>query len=265
VSRAVRALRNAFFSPGRRLFGLRFSRDYLRFAWRAARHWGSTGSGSIDFVGHRLEYPNQSHALFLVHEIFVNGAYAFDASGPRPRIVDCGANIGVSVLFFKTLQPDADVMAFEPDPATFARLERTIALNALQDVRAENAAVGEQDGTASFYYSPSDSGSLTASVQPSWGGDKCREVRVVRLSRWIRQPIDFLKLDVEGAEYGVVRDLIATDAIRWVREAVIEYHDLAAEPDAVRRMIDGLRNAGFEVVVTANSQQTGLIRARRGV
>ena len=44
---AISAFLNAFFSPGFRLFGLRFSRDYLRFAWRAARHWGSTESGSL--------------------------------------------------------------------------------------------------------------------------------------------------------------------------------------------------------------------------
>ena len=248
---AVRALRNAFFSAGRRLFGLRFSRDYLLFAWRAARDWGYGGPSALDFLGHRLEYFNQSDALFLIHEIFVNTAYTFESSNPRPRIVDCGANIGMAVLFFKTFRPDAEVIAFEPDPITFARLVRTVEVNGLRDVRLENAAVGDKDGTVAFYWQPIGSGGMTASVEPSWGGDTRQEVRAVRLSTWIQEPIDFLKLDVEGAEYDVVRDLIDTDAIRWVREAVIEYHALTARPDGVSQMIEVLQAAGFDVRATA--------------
>jgi FkbM family methyltransferase len=195
VSHAGRVFRNAFFSPGRRLFGLRFSRDYLRFAWRAARAWGSTHPGVVDLLGHRLEYSNQSHALFLVHEIFVNGAYEFTSPNGRPRVLDCGANIGAAVLFFKAFRPDARVIAFEPDPTTFVHLSRTIAMNGLKDVQAEEAALGEVDGAATFYYSESDPGSMTASVKPSWAGDTRREVRVVRLSSFVKEPVDFLKMD----------------------------------------------------------------------
>ena len=151
LAHAVRAIRNAFWSPGCRQFGLTFSRDYLRFAWRAARAWGHTGPGAVDLLGYRLDYSNQSHALFLVHEIFVNGAYVFSSPNPRPRILDCGANIGAAVLFFKAFRPDARVIAFEPDPTTFARLAQTIVTNGLQDVQAEEAAVGEADGTTTFY------------------------------------------------------------------------------------------------------------------
>ena len=265
MGHAVRALRNAFFSPGRRLFGLRFSRDYLLFAWRAARNWGHAGPGTLAFLGHRLEYFNQSDALFLVHEIFVNAAYAFESSNPRPRIVDCGANIGMAVLFFKALRPDAEVIAFEADPITFARLARTIEMNGLRDVRPENAAVGDKDGTVAFYANRSGSGGMTASVEPSLGGDARQEVRAVRLSAWIQEPIDFLKLDVEGAEYDVVRDLIDTDAIRWIREAVIEYHELTTRPDGVSQMVKALQVAGFDVYVTTEGAESriGLIRARR--
>jgi FkbM family methyltransferase len=265
VSHAVRALRNAFFSPGRRLFGPRFSWDYLRLAWRAARSWGASGEGTIDFLGCRLDYSNQSHAVFLVHEIFVNAAYVFDSPNPRPRVLDCGANIGVAVLFFKKFRPDAYVIAFEPDPTAFAHLVRTIQVNGLRCVQAENVAVSEKEGVVAFYGDASDPGSLTSSLKPSWGGDARQEVRAVRLSTWIREPIDFLKLDVEGSEYGVIRDLIDTNAIRWVREAAIEYHELDAKPDAVSRMTRALRASGFEVRVTAADAQhrIGMIRARR--
>ena len=265
MTHAIRALRNAFFSPGFRLFGLRFSRDYLRFAWRAARRWGSTEPGRLSFLGYRLDYFNQSHALFLVHEIFVNAAYSFTSPTPRPRIVDCGANVGMTVLFFKAVRPEAEVLAFEPHPVTFARLLETIHSNCLRDVHVENAAVGERDGTVAFYSHQADRGSLTGSLDRSWGGDERLEIRTVRLSGWIREPVDFLKIDVEGAEYDVIDDLIATDAIRWIREAAIEYHELDTQPGRLTRMTNALEVAGFDIHVTPDAVGTrvGLIRARR--
>ena len=86
--------------------------------------------------------------------------------------------------------------------------------------------MGDRDGTIAFYSSSTDPGGLTGSTDPSWGGHERQDVRVVRLSALLREPVDFLKLDVEGAEYEIVADLISTGAIQWVLETVIEYHEL---------------------------------------
>ena len=99
----------------------------------------------------------------------MNAAYDFTSPHLRPRIVDCGANIGMALLFFKAVRPEAEVIAFEPHPVTFARLVETIDSNGLHDVHAENAAVGDQDGTAAFYTHQSDHGSLIGSVDRGWG------------------------------------------------------------------------------------------------
>ena len=262
--RAARTVRNAFFSPGRRLFGLRFSRDYLRFALTAARRWGYAGPGTLHLLGFRLEYLNQANAVFLLHEIFVNAEYGFETSNPRPRIVDCGANIGTAVLFFKAVWPDAEIRAYEADPATFAQLVRTIEDNGLRDVTPVNAVVGAAAGSTAFYSSPTDPGSLTGSVDPSWGGAIRQELPAVRLSQHLREPVDLLKLDIEGAEYDVVADLVESGAIRWVREAAIEHHALPGRPDALARMKATLEAAGFDVQETAaGGMGTGMIRARR--
>lgn len=265
MKRLLRALRNAFFSPGRRLFGFGFSRDYLRFALGASRNWGSVGPGSLKVGGFRVDYANQSHALFLLHEIFVNAEYEFQTPATQPHILDCGANIGMAVLFFKALHPAAEVLAFEADPLTFAHLTRTIESNRLTSVVAEQVAVTGEGAPVTLFRSRSDPASMTASVHQSWGGDEGEQVPAVRLSDRIAKTVDFLKLDIEGAEYGVVDDLVETGAIRWVREAVIEYHHLAGMPDAFNRMTNALRTAGFDVRIqsTDAAKPTGLIRARR--
>lgn len=266
LQRGTRVLRNAFFSRGRNLFGLSFSVDYLRAASRAARRMGDVGPGALDICGFHVSYPNHSHALFLLHEIFVNAEYEFRSGHDQPRIVDCGANIGMSVLFFKALHPHASIIAFEADPLSFARLTQTIETNGLTSVIAEQAAVTETPGSVTLFRNRSDVGSIVASVNQAWGGRDAETVRSVRLSDRIDGPVDFLKIDVEGAEYGIVRDLVATDKIRYIREMAIEYHQLAGVPDAVPEMTAALRNSGFLLQVTpaSDSAQTGMVRARRG-
>jgi FkbM family methyltransferase len=262
---ALRAVRNAFFSPGFRLFGVRFARDYLRFAQRAIRRWGYTGPGEMQFLGYRVAYTNQTAALLLLHEIFVNAAYAFAGPPSRPRIIDCGANIGMSILFFKSYAPGCRILAIEPDPATFALLQRTIERNALTDIELLQAAVAGTDGTATLYGDAS-AGSITSSIRREWGGDTASTVTALRLSDLTTEPIDFLKLDVEGAEYEVIDDLAESGRLALVAEMIVECHALTDAPNARERLIARLRGAGFDVeIVSETGTTTSFVhgRARR--
>lgn len=261
---ALNAFRNAFRSPGYGLFGVRFARDYLRVALRGARSWGHPGPGTLNFLGARIEYPNQSHALFLVHEVFVQATYAFRTRSAAPFIVDCGANIGITTLFFKALFPGARIVAVEPEPNTCRWLRTNVERNGLSGVEICPAAVGGRDGTVALFTPEADPGSMTSSIHSEWSHGVAAQVPSVRLSTLIREPVDFLKLDVEGAEYAVVRELVASGAITWVQEAVIEFHSLADEPGGAAALRELLAGAGMDVTVDEGaSADAGIIRARR--
>ena len=45
-----------------------------------------------------------------------------------------------------------------------------------------------------------------------------------KLSDFIEGPVDLLKLDVEGAEHRILRDLLSSEKIQYIRHMVIEYH-----------------------------------------
>ncbi len=265
MQRLPKMLRNAFRSEGFRLFGVGFAVDYLRFAVRAARRWGSTAPGAFSLLGFEVEYYNQSHAFFLLHEVFVNATYGFKSSERRPRVIDCGANVGMSVLFFKALYPDSEVVAIEPHPAAFSLLSRNVERNRLRGVRLINAAVAEADGELRLHFESGDAGSLTASVDPAWGGRSSQAVSAMRVSSLAGETVDFLKLDVEGAEYGVIRELIATGALANVRETVIEYHEIGSEPDQAAQLPKTLEGAGFQIDRCSfdAAARNGLLRARR--
>jgi hypothetical protein len=70
-----------------------------------------------------FDRPGLEH---LYREIFVRQYYYFRANTDHPVIFDCGANLGMATLFFKWLYPKSRVEAFEPDPGTFAVLQKNV-------------------------------------------------------------------------------------------------------------------------------------------
>ena len=197
---AVRAIRNAFFSPGYTLFG-RVRRDYLRLAWRVSRSWGNTRPGSLSCSA--IESTTSTRATHCSRPRNLRQCRVcirLPQLATR-RVIDCGANIGMSVLFFKPFKPDAERARLRAGSGDVrgSAAERRPQRSPECAGRAMPRWV-DRDGTIAFYSSSTDPGGLTGSIDPSWGGQPRQDVRVVRLSALLRQPVDFLKLDVEGAE-----------------------------------------------------------------
>src|SRR5215471_7593686 len=79
---------------------------------------------TTEIFGEPLELIDASSFIWMYREIFDLEIYRFNAKTKRPYIIDCGANIGLSVLYFKQLYPESQIVAFEPDEAVFAVLSR---------------------------------------------------------------------------------------------------------------------------------------------
>jgi FkbM family methyltransferase len=269
---AAAALRNAFLSPGFRRFGPAFARDYLRFAWSAARRWGDTGPGVLRWLGHDVRFTNRASMLFLVHEIFVGCAYDFEPARPDPLIVDCGGNLGAGVLFFRRRFPAARVVVVEPHPDAFRLLEaNTRALGA--GIERIEAAVTEDGAPTVLLAPPGDGASLMSTIDGGLelgiGSPARIEVPGLRLSDLLARmdrEVDFLKLDVEGAEYAVLRDCRRTGALAGVREVAVEYHRTPSEPGGPAFIAGVLRESGFHDVAVEEgvSGADGMVRAKRG-
>ena len=184
----------------------------------------------------------------LYKDLFAHRIYQFEAQRSDPVILDCGSNIGMSILFFKKLYPDARVLGFEPDPRIFPYLQENIALNRLQGVELFQAAVAAQEGSLTLY-SDGKYGSFLGEGLPAepTGGWVKYTVPCVRLRDYLNGPVDFLKLNIEGAEYSVLAD--SADRLRCVRELVLEYHHLPELPRTLHRILALLHDAGFEYLV----------------
>lgn len=191
----------------------------------------------------------------LYKDIFVQRIYHFEAQRPDPLILDCGSNIGVSILYFKETYPQARIIGFEPDPVIFSYLEKNIVRNGLTDVQTIQAALAGEESTLDFYSDEKHSSHLakhTPSAPP--GGWTRHDVPCVRLRDHLTESVDFLKMNIEGAEWEVLSD--SEDRLRLVREMVIEYHHLPGLQRTLHKILELLHRQRFEYLINDFDSET---------
>ena len=168
----------------------------------------------------------------------------------------------MSILFFKALYPEATVVGFEPDAYTYSVLQKNISSNALKGVQVHQAALGTEHSTVDFYNDPRAPGSLAMSTSretlPVWSQERT-SVQQVKLSRFIsRRKVDFLKLDVEGAEDAVLEDLVSSGSISNISQMVVEYHHhfIGKDKDAFSTFLAQLEESGFGYQISSHYPTT---------
>ena len=175
--------------------------------------------------GYEVHFFDYHTFATLFEELYVPDVYYFSASSSEPLIVDCGSNIGLSVLYFKRLYPKGRVIAFEPDRATFEMLEQNVKSNNLAGVTLVKKALYDSVGSVPFYISPEKPGLLVQSTRKeNLASSQVTSVETEMLSTYLTEPVDFLKMDIEGAEDQVLKDLNESGKLALVREIVLEYH-----------------------------------------
>ena len=173
-------------------------------------------------------------------EILKKEIYSFNTNVPSPYIIDCGANVGVSVLFFKTKYPNAEVIAFEPDKFVYSVLQENVKNFSFQNVTLFNSGVWKSEGKINFLSKGDDSGKILKEKNPL---DDTTEIEVVRLRTYLNRPVQLLKIDIEGAEYEVLQDI--SDLLVNVERIFIEYHSFVNEKQNLHLILSLLDKAGF--------------------
>jgi FkbM family methyltransferase len=218
-------------------------------------------------------------AKYMRWEIFKRGRYVRAGFELRPSdtVVDIGGNIGVFALWAATQVPQGRIVSVEPNPVSFGCLKLNIERNNLGNVTAVQAAVGGDCGTMELIYQPGwEPIAHNAKVSAPWF---YRQSALARLSlrimailtnrqthvepvRRIIAPsmslerimddhgvkvVNFLKIDCEGSEFEVLRNIRSA---YWsqIERVAIEYHEFGRDR-RVAELVTILERHGFEVEV----------------
>jgi FkbM family methyltransferase len=198
-----------------------------------------TRTVKLDFQGREIPFvfPDSGNMVDHLREIMSGRTYPIAMLPPGYRIeviVDAGANVGASAVWFLNAAPDARVVCFEPT----AQNHRCLAANLASFPRAEvyHCGLFSRERTAELFLGRNQcmQNSLVASVEV--GGDS-ETIALKRAStefdRLGLQRISILKIDTEGCEVPILEDL--GERLAMVDQIYVEYH---SEED--RRAIDAL-------------------------
>ncbi|MCA6074101.1 FkbM family methyltransferase [Fulvivirga sedimenti] len=179
----------------------------------------------VDFLNYQFQGYDYRTIEHLFNEIFMSDEYYFESATPEPLIIDCGANIGMSILYFKSLYPGSRIIAFEANPYAFDLLEENVRENNLKDVELHNVALFDKETDISFFIGD-NIGTLMGSVKKGRSGESEMTVAAKRLSDYLKsfEHIDLIKIDVEGAEINILTDLLESSSLNKANEYIIEYH-----------------------------------------
>ena len=113
---------------------------------------------STNLLGKSFELVDSRSFLAQYNAIFQQQIYRFETRKAAPLIIDGGANIGLSVLYFKRSFPHCRILAFEPDPNSFRLLTKNCAAFDLDNVELIPKALWTQEGVVRFDSDGADAG-----------------------------------------------------------------------------------------------------------
>jgi len=180
-------------------------------------------------MGFVVEYDDFKSFFDMYIDLFIHSVYMLPKVESSEKIViaDCGANIGLSIFFFKHFFPNSKIFAFEPDKDIFRILEKNVRSNNLSNVKLYNKAVGSDKRNIKFYSSSGCGGSQGNTIYKDLAhskGFKESIVEEITLSSLNLKMIDVLKIDVEGAEGIIFEDLYKNNLLKKVELINLEYH-----------------------------------------
>jgi len=175
---------------------------------------------------------------------------------PGDTFVDVGANIGLFTLIAaKTVGPKGRVIAFEPTPQVYRRLNFNIQLNSLKKVIARQEALSDEDGVFPFNMSDDGFDAWNSFASPI-GGQSFRKA-VVNCRKWDRLAdeldllgkVQLMKIDVEGWETHVLNGAGVSLGRGDAPVLLVEFTDAAAQSagSSCKELYLKLRELGYRL------------------
>lgn len=187
---------------------------------RLRNNWSDIRTYNQIFIHREYDFSRLPQAAY-----FPSGPVAAGAEMVRTKIVDCGANIGCSVIWFATQFPGADIVAVEPDMANFRLLQQNVAEFA--GVRLIHAALWSSVTSVMISNPDADPWAFHTEAIGGDVGQNISAVDTVTLDDLLTDDTPYstiiVKIDIEGAEREVFSK--NTSWLEAVDLLMIEIHD----------------------------------------
>ncbi|WP_105171030.1 FkbM family methyltransferase [Pseudoalteromonas sp. T1lg24] len=221
-------------------------------------------SGEIYFNDYLLKSEDTRSLGILSREIFVNEEYFIDFSSEEiPYFIDCGVHVGSSLIYLKSRFPKAEILGFEPIDYLREKAIENLNKNNIKGVEILPYALSNEKCETSFYSVARDSMAGSLTKRRDGFGDELIEqkIKTTILSEYLNRPVDFLKMDIEGAECEVLKE--AQLELKNVHRIFCEYHhDVELGNKPLIEILTLLESNNFNVHISKSLGYNLLTRKR---
>ena len=247
ISRAVNRFRSLRDRRRRaRQFGIPYTRD---------RNWKTPQYLKVGKELIKLALPDDAGTAIAFKDIFVSDVYGLEAlSLPPKTIIDIGAHAGIFSLAARLHFPKAIIHAYEPNPGLWTYLDHQCESGQFITF---HEAVGLDPGKAILEFRGD---TVFTRCVPSQSG----EIEVTAISEAISRianngRVDLLKLDCEGAEWEILKDV---NAMERVANLTLEYHLVGRE--SLEHLLRIMLDLQFQIdFIHSDGEKHGRVRACR--
>jgi FkbM family methyltransferase len=207
------------------------------------------------YYGYPVRLPTRYINYFPLNYESDNFNFLQQQCKPGDIVLDIGAHIGLfSCIAAKIIGSGGQIFAFEPTPTTNILLKKTIVINELQPlVHVRDEAMGSATGSTTFYISEGSADNSNSMV--SYLNDRALHginIMVLTIDRFVQQEqlpkVNFIKIDVEGAEYDVL--LGAGNTLKNLQPScilAIHPEPIAAKGDKLEDIYDFIDRLNYDI------------------
>tara|TARA_B110000902_G_scaffold149406_1_gene172056 strand:- start:461 stop:1108 length:648 start_codon:yes stop_codon:yes gene_type:complete len=159
------------------------------------------------------------------------------------KVLDIGAHFGNWYKTIKSIYPDAEVLSVEANPNCTTKLSRV-------NPNSIISCLGKEEGTTQFYINPSDPYCTGASMyreQTELYNHPTEITLPVKTLDSLNQQFDFIKMDVQGAEFDVIKGGLNTIHNATILQLELEMLDYNKGAPKASEIITNLYNLGFDL------------------
>lgn len=211
---------------------------------------------TYNFLGLKVVFEDNNSVAHMLMELFGMNVYYFKTGSLSPVIIDIGANIGDSLIYFKWLYPKSKIYAFEPLPIAYNMMLKNVELNNFKNVNMFNVGLGNKNERIKFYSDKKGTSRLSSINKLEKESD---EIQIKKLSSYKEitrlKKIDLIKIDVEGSEMSILEDI--KSILINTKKVIIEYHLLPKVTDnSFDKIISILKEAKLNPTFTGFYRNT---------
>lgn len=180
-------------------------------------------------VGHPIYFRLNTTDASIYWQIFINNEYDLTLGMQPKLIVDAGANVGYSAIYFARKFPEARIVVIEPEPSNFEVLLKNT--SRYSNIFPLKKALWHRSGNLTFFIPPAgragaqkDGFHVAVGQEPE---SNTFEVECITIQEILQEAdanhLDILKIDVEGAEKEIFQNAEA-----WIEDVdviIAEMHD----------------------------------------